>query len=97
MLSPEQKNEIMRLATEASSWANTHLSLDDLKSSLRSSLLNPNAELWDYVTDDQRKKKIVSDLCSKRAELIASENIKLESNVNGCIFCLLSRNKLKVY
>ena len=95
MLLSEQKNEILRLATEASSWSNLHFNLNDLKLSLRSPLLNPNVELWDYVKNDQYKKKVVSDLCSKRAEFIASKDIKPEGGLNGRILCFYPEISLK--
>jgi len=95
MLLPELKDKLMKLALEAGNWSSHHLNLNDLGSSLRSSDLNPESEVWNYVTEDRQVQKIVSQLCDKRRELLASESINLKNKLQGRVLCFYPEISLK--
>ena len=89
------ESEIINLVRDADSWSERYLDVNKLETSLRSSLLKPKSELWDYVTPDKYIKKSVSKLCEQRSNIINSEKINLVENPTGRILCFRNFLSLK--
>lgn len=94
MISSAKKMEIKSLIAEASNWVSYVLNGEG--GELYSSLLNPEVELWDYVTSDKRKEEVVLSVCRQRAELIVNNEVKRSATTtSGRVLCFYPELSLK--
>lgn len=86
MISSAKKMEIRGLISEANKWVS--LVLSEGGSGLYSPLLNPEVDLWDYVTSDKSKEEVVLTVCRRRAELIVNNEVNTgATKISGRVLC----------